>query len=63
MYQVGIWTRNKGWQSWQVEGCEAAYEAYRRASDLGEMVGADNVAIWDAETYEVLADWAGDGEE
>ena len=59
MYEVGIFTEGKGWSSWRVDGCEAAYEAYHKACDLAEAVGADNAAIWDAETCEVLAalDW------
>lgn len=59
MYEVGIWTEGKGWQSWRVDGCEAAYDAYRTACNLCEQVGADNAALWDAETFEVLAalDW------
>jgi len=60
MYEVGIFTEGKGWQSWRVDGCEAAYEAYRKACDLCEAVGANNAAIWDAETYEVLADLCGE---
>ena len=56
MYEVGIWTEAKGWQSWRVDGCEAAYEAYRKACDLCKAVGATNAALWDAETFEVLAD-------
>ena len=36
MYEVGIFTEGKGWQSWYVNG------------------------IWDAETYEVLADLCGE---
>ena len=63
MYEIGIWTENNGWQSWRVDGCEAAYEAYRKACDFCEAVGADNAALWDAETSEVLESWAGDGEE
>ena len=58
MYEVGIWTEGKGWQSWRVDGCEAAYDAYREACHLAEMVGAGNAAIWDAETFEILADLA-----
>ena len=60
MYEVGIWTEGKGWQSWQVDGCEAAYEAYNRACALCEAVGAGNAAIWDAMTFEVLADLSGE---
>jgi len=55
MYEVGIWSAGKGWQSWRVDGCEAAYEAYHKACDLCEAVGAENAAIWDAETTEILA--------
>ena len=62
MYEVGIFTEGQGWQSWRVDGCEAAYAAYRTACCLCEMVGADNAAIWDAETTEVLADLAHEGE-
>lgn len=62
MYEIGIFTEGKGWQSWQVSGCEAAYEAYRMACDLAEMVGAINAAIWDAETGEVLEDFSGEWE-
>ena len=59
MFEVGIWTEGKGWQSWRVDGCEAAYDAYHTACVLCEQVGADNAALWDAETFEVLAalDW------
>lgn len=63
MFEVGIWTERTGWQSWRVDGCEAAWDAYRKACDLCEAVGADNAAIWDAMTYEVLADLCGDEEE
>ena len=63
IYEVGIWTPRKGWQSWHVEGCEAAYEAYRKACELCELVGAENAAIWDAVTFEVLADLAGEAED
>ena len=63
MYEVGIFVYGKGWQSWRVGGCEAAYEAYRKACELCELVGADNAAIWDAETDEVLADLVGEGED
>ena len=60
MYEVGIWTEGKSWQSWRVDGCEAAYEAYNRACALCEAVGAGNAAIWDAVTFEVLADLSGE---
>lgn len=60
MYEVGIYVGNRGWQSVPVSGCEAAYEAYRLACALCEVVGATNAAIWDAETFEVLADLCGE---
>lgn len=60
MYEVGIFTEGKGWQSWQVDGCEAAYEAYSKACALCEAIGATNAAIWDAVTFEVLADLCGE---
>lgn len=56
MYTVGIFVEGKGWQSWQVDGCEAAYHAYQKACELAEAVGASNAAIWDTVTTEVLAD-------
>lgn len=63
MFEVGIFTESKGWQSWQMNDYEAAYKAYRKACELCELVGAINAAIWDAQTYEVLADLVGDGED
>ena len=55
MYMIGIYTENSGWQSWIVNGCEAAWNAYEKACELCEAVGADNAAMWDAVTFEVLA--------
>ena len=63
MYEVGIWTERQVWQRWRVDGCEAAYDAYRKACALCEAVGAGNAAIWDAETFEVLADLCSEEEE
>ena len=63
MYEIGIFTEDKGWQSWKVSECEAAYEVYHMACDLAEKIGAINTAIWDAETGEVLADFSGEWEE
>jgi hypothetical protein len=37
-----------------VDGCEAAYAAYRKACELGEMLGVE-VALSDTETGEVVA--------
>lgn len=42
-------------KDFEVCGCEAAYEAFRKACDFGGMVGA-LVALVDGETGEVLAD-------
>jgi len=39
----------------QVSGCEAAYEAYRKACELAELLGMD-CALVDAETGEIIAD-------
>lgn len=63
MYTVGIFTEGKGWTEWRVNGCEAAYEAYRAACALCEAVGADNAALWDTITTEVLADLVSDDPE
>jgi hypothetical protein len=37
-----------------IDGCEAAYAAYHKACELGEMLGRD-VALCDTETCEVVA--------
>ena len=63
MYTIGIFFEGKGWTEWRVDGCEAAYDAYRKACDLAEAIGADNCAIWDTVTTEVLADMASDEED
>ena len=62
MYTIGIFFEGKGWTSWQVDGTEAAYDAYRAACDLAYAIGADNAAIWDTVTTEVLADMASEEE-
>ena len=38
-----------------VSGCEAAYEAYRKACEFGAIIGQP-VCLVDGETAEVLAD-------
>jgi len=54
MYYITFGTRN-GWADIAtVDGCEAAYAAYRKACELGEMLGVE-VALCDAETGEVVA--------
>ena len=62
MYTVGIFFEGKGWTEWRVDGCEAAYEAYRAACVLAAAAGAVTAAIWDTETTEVLADLASEDE-
>lgn len=54
MYTISFSTLN-GWTDIAtVDGCEAAYAAYRKACELGEMLGR-NVALCDTETCEVVA--------
>jgi hypothetical protein len=54
MYTITFGTQN-GWADIaRVDGCEAAYAAYRKACELGEMLGVE-VALCDAETGEVVA--------
>jgi hypothetical protein len=54
MYYVNI-----GGFDFEVYGCEAAYEAFRRACDFAEILG-HMVCLVDGETGEVLADNQGD---
>lgn len=42
-----------------VMGCEAAYSAYRKACEFGEIIGQP-VCLVDGETAEVLADSEGE---
>ena len=54
MYTIIFSTLN-GWTDIAtVDGCEAAYAAYREACELGRQLGRD-VALCDAETGEVVA--------
>ena len=48
-----------GTAEFAVSGCEAAYEAFRRACDFAELLGV-LVTLVDGETGEVLADNQGD---
>lgn len=50
MYYVSI-----GGVNFEVYGCEAAYDAYRKACDFADILGL-RVDLWDGETGEVLAD-------
>lgn len=61
MYTITFATLN-GWADIAtVNGCEAAYAAYRKACELGEMLGVE-VALCDAETGEVVACLSDDDE-
>ena len=61
MYTICFSTPN-GWMDIAtVDGCEAAYAAYRKACELGEMLGRD-VALCDTETCEVVACLAAEDE-
>ena len=54
MYTVGIFFEGKGWTEWRVDSYDAAYAAYEAAKSLAAAVGADNAAIWDTMTSDVL---------
>ena len=62
MFTIGIFFEGKGWTEWRVDGYDIAWEAYRAACHLAEAIGADNAAIWDTQTTEVLADMEGEDE-
>lgn len=47
-----IYINNK---DFEICGCEAAYEAFRKACEFGDMIGA-LVTLVDGETGKVLAD-------
>lgn len=54
MYTICFGTLN-GWVDVApVDGCEAAYAAYRKACELGEMLGVE-VALCDVMTGEIVA--------
>lgn len=48
-----------GTAKFAVSGCEAAYEAFRKACDFAEVIG-QMVCLVDGETSEALADNQGD---
>jgi len=55
MFTIMFWdTKNYWTEIATVSGCEFAYEIYRKACELAELVGKD-CALVDAETGEVLA--------
>lgn len=55
MFTIALWDTKTSWtEIATVSGCEFAYEAYRKACELAELLGKD-CALVDAETGEVLA--------
>lgn len=46
-----------------VDGTEAAYEAFRKACDFAEAIGADYCDLWSGETGEVVASLEDDDED
>lgn len=55
MFTIQLWDLHNGWiEIASVSGCEFAWETYRKACELAEMVDKD-CALVDAETGEVIA--------
>ena len=55
MFTINFWDAENLWtEIGQVSGCEAAYEAFKKACELAELVGKD-CALVDNETGEVIA--------
>ena len=55
MFTIMLWDAENLWtEIAQVSGCEAAYEVYKKACELAELVGKDCV-LMDAETGEIIA--------
>ena len=61
MYTIDMFINGYWVELATVDGCEAAYAAYRKACELGEMLGRE-VALCDAETGEVLANLSDEDE-
>lgn len=62
MFTIHFYYENYGWKEIaQVEGCEAAYAAYKKACEFAELVGANDCALLDMYTGEVLANLADEG--
>ena len=61
MYTIDMFTNGYWVELATVDGCEAAYAAYRKACELGEMLGRE-VALCDAKTGEVLANLSDEGD-
>lgn len=62
MYTIDINTNGYWVEVGHIDGCEAAYAAYRKACELGETLGVA-IALTDAETGEVIAHFEGDEDE
>jgi len=61
MFTIMLWDSENLWtEIGTISGCEAAYEAYKKACELAEMVGKD-CAIFDTETGEVIASLESEG--
>lgn len=55
MFTINFWDAENLWtEVGQISGCEAAYEAFKKACELAELVGKD-CALVDNETGEVIA--------
>ena len=59
MFTIDINTNGYWVEVGHIEGCEAAYAAYRKACELGETLGVA-IALTDAEAGEVIAYFEGD---
>lgn len=56
MYIIYIRTPNKSWNDVvEIDGCEAAYNAFRKACDFAETFGGSVALVW-SETGEIIAD-------
>ena len=56
MYIISICTPNKGWNDVaEIDGYEAAYNAFRKACDFAETFGGSVALVW-SETGEIVAD-------
>lgn len=57
MFTIHFHYDGYGWKEVAaVDGCEAAYTAYKKACELAELVGADACSLVDMATGEVVAD-------
>lgn len=55
MFTINFWNATAGWiEIAQISGCEAAYEAYKKACEFAELVGVDCDLV-DIENGEVIA--------